>query len=199
MQEPKIRLSAAERKLFEDAEIILTKNSVLQKTTLLLSEVQDVLQEEAPTLIRTVSPPPKISKGENYLGLPYVILDYPRIANGDDLFFIRSLFWWGHFYSSTLQLSGKYKEEHQNNLQAAYDALAAQAYFTGVQQDPWVHHFEAGNYQAVNSLSKEAFALLLEEMPHTKIAARWPLREWDSAAMNLIKSWKFLTALLSKS
>lgn len=196
MHGSKIRLSPPEAALFGNAEMILTKNSVLQKTAALLGEVQNVLQDEAPSFIRTLSPPPKISRGENYLGLPYVILDYPRIAKGDDLLFIRSLFWWGNFYSSTLQLSGAFKQKHRAGPKNAYEILAGNTYFIGIHQDPWVHHFEADNYKAIQGLSKEAFALLVDEIPHTKIAARWPLQEWDAAAMNLIKSWKLLMALL---
>ena len=32
---------------------------------------------------------PKISKGENYKGLPYVMLDYPRCFGKTDIFAIR--------------------------------------------------------------------------------------------------------------
>lgn len=197
MQESKIRLSAAERELFGNTEIILTKNSILQKTTGLLSEVQNELPDEAPLFIRSASPPPKIAKGENYLGLPYLILDYPRIANGENLCFIRSMFWWGNFYSSTLQLAGKYKAINGDGLQSAYAALAEGNYFIGTGQDPWVHHFGEDNYQAIHSISKRTFATLLSTMPHTKIAARWPLSEWDSAAGNLIESWKFLAGMMN--
>ena len=103
MQGSKIRLSDAEKELFSNAQIILTKNSIVQKTVLLLEEVQAVLVNENSLRNYQISTSPKISKGENYLGLPYVILDYPRIANDDNLFFIRSMFWWGNFFSSTLQ------------------------------------------------------------------------------------------------
>lgn len=197
MQESKIRLSTAERDLFGNAEMILTKNSILQKTTALLSDVQNVLLDEAPTSVCSASPPPKISKGENYLGLPYVILDYPRIANGAGLFFIRSMFWWGNFYSSTLQTAGTFKEDACTKLESAYDGLKENHYFAGIHQDPWIHHFDTANYQPISGLSKHAFTALLKELPHTKIAARWPLDEWDSAAGNLIKSWKFLTGVMN--
>src|SRR5688572_33065082 len=109
MQGSKIRLSPAELELFSDAQVILTKNSIIQKTVALLSHVQEVLLPQAPSFIQATSPSPKISKGENYKGLPYVILDYPRIAKAQDLFFIRSMFWWGQLFSSTLQVSGSYR------------------------------------------------------------------------------------------
>ena len=49
---------------------------------------------------------PKIAKGENYLQLPYVLLDYPRCFDKENIFAIRTMFWWGNFFSITLHLSG---------------------------------------------------------------------------------------------
>lgn len=195
MQGSKIRLSPAEAALFSDAEMILTKNSIIQKTVSLLSIIQEDLQEQMGTYSFISSPSPKISKGENYLGLPYVILDYPRISNGEDLFFIRSMFWWGNFYSSTLQISGNYKIQCLDKLQAAYPELIERKYRICINPDPWQHHFGEDNYKPVHDLSKEAFGLILEEQPHIKIAASWPIQEWDSAANRLSESWSFLMKL----
>lgn len=164
---------------------------------MLLGNVQKELLSQTPSFLHNLSPSPKISRGENYLGLPYVILDYPRIAKGDDLLFIRSMFWWGNFFSSTLQLSGKYKEEFAKRLINAYGALTTHQYFVGVNTDPWNHHFEKDNYQKMESLSREAFALIVEERAHIKIAAQWPLSEWDTAANKLTGSWKLLVSLIS--
>ena len=193
MQGSKIRLSNAEKELFCDAQVILTKNSIVQKTIALLEEVQKVLIEENYEHSST----PKISKGENYLGLPYVILDYPRIARDKNLFFIRSMFWWGNFFSSTLQLSGEYKQQYAINLEKAYERLKEKNYFIGVNTDPWLHHFEEDNYKKICSLSKEVYVTILEEMPQIKIAACWPLDDWDSAENKLAESWKFLSGLIT--
>ena len=195
MQGSKIRLSDAEMKLFSDAEFILTKNSILQKTILLLSDVQETMVKEAEGKGFDFSPPPKISRGENYLGLPYVILDYPRISDGDDLLFVRSMFWWGNFFSSTLQASGKYKESCIVTLQDEYENLSAQEYFIGINKDPWAHHFKPDNYRRISDFSKEAFEVIAEEQPHIKIATYWPLSEWDLAATKLIESWNLLIGL----
>ena len=101
MEVSKIHLSPTEIELMQNAEIILTKNRVLQKMKSLLEEVQhkqtdfvrlNNLKED----IFKVSP--KISKGENYLGLPYLILDYPRQTFENNFFFIRTMFWWDNFF-----------------------------------------------------------------------------------------------------
>lgn len=195
MQGSKISLSPPELSLFCNAEVILTKNRILEKTIALLARVQDEIAAED-SLLR-LSSSPKISRGENYRGLPWVILDYPRIAGGGDLFFIRSMFWWGHFFSSTLQLAGRYKVDNELNLAAAHAFLAANNYSVGVGPDPWQHHFEPSNYRAVSSLAKDEFYKTLQQQPHIKIAASWPLSEWDSAAMHLQNSWKRLAGLVA--
>lgn len=198
MQGSKIRLSPAEAALFGNAEIILTKNRILQKTADLLAQVRQAITETEQTVsIPYHSPSPKISKGENYLGLPYVILDYPRISKGEDFFFIRSMFWWGNFFSSTLQVGGKYKEQNLQRLQDAYPELSQREFAVGVNADPWVHHFGTDNYVPVRQLSQADFAGALHKHAQIKIAASWPLSEWEEAADKLIASWNFLAGLIT--
>lgn len=193
MQGSKISLSPAELALFCDAEIILTKNSILQKTASLLSLVQHDITDSHPAFASTA----KISRGENYLGLPYVVLDYPRISAGDDLLFIRNMFWWGHFFSSTLQVAGRYREACSGKLATAYETLAANQYYIGVNEDPWQHHLEPNNYKKIAALTKEEYQALLPECTHIKIAAFWPLSEWDTAANHLTSSWRYLAGLVA--
>lgn len=194
MQGPKIQLSPSEAALIGNAEVILTKNSIIQKTVALLAFLQETLMSETPVRF---SSSPKISKGENYQGLPYVVLDYPRISSGNDLLFIRSMFWWGHFFSSTLQVAGRYKEQHLPRLTSGFEALAQQQYYMGINEDPWQHHFEQTNYKKLSAMHPEEYYFLLEHQPHIKIAAHWSLSEWDVAAKHLTESWKTLAGLVS--
>jgi len=41
----------------------------------------------------------KITKGENCALMPYLVLDYPKIAGTDFDIVYRTLFWWGHYFS----------------------------------------------------------------------------------------------------
>jgi hypothetical protein len=195
MQGSKIRLSPSEAALIGNAEIILTKNTIIQKTVALLASLQEQLLTYEDSLSHSSSP--KISRGENYRGLPYVVLDYPRISQGEDLFFIRSMFWWGHYFSSTLQLAGRFKDAAIPRLEAAYSVLAEKQYSIGVHTDPWQHHFEPSNYREIKALTSAEFSTLLHQQPHTKIAARWSLSEWDTAASNLENAWLYLAGLVA--
>ena len=198
MEGSKIHLSATEMALVQNTDIILTKNNILKKAISMFGDLQAVMWKEKPSPTQDIfSVPPKISKGENYMGLPYVVLDYPRYARGENLCFIRTMFWWGHFFSSTLQLSGAYRHLYLNKVLSAYPTLAAGHFYLGVHPDPWQHHFEKTNYCPVNSLTKEQFDGVAQEQRYIKIAAKWPLQEWDDAAIKLYKSWLFLTGLIT--
>ena len=86
MNAAKIRFSHKEMELITNAEWILTKNAILQKTIQMLANVQVRQQQYLQSFSvklpsQVIQSSPKISKGENYKGLPYQILDYPRIFN----------------------------------------------------------------------------------------------------------------------
>ena len=197
MKEAKIHLSPAEQELMCNASVILTKNEVLRKVKEMLEDLAAAmtLQEEArygsrmPDVLLT---PPKVSRGENYRGLPYLVLDYPRVFRGGDIFAIRTFFWWGHFFSSTLHLAGSYKREAEPLLMKALSGLADEGYYISCSDDPWQHHFEAGNYRELAGLSQEERLELLRQRDYIKIAAKWPLEGGLSAANDLWNSWKRL-------
>lgn len=200
MSGAKITLSDAALALFANADIILTKNHILQQTGLLLAKLQHQMLEKTKLersthCLFTIAG--KISRGENYQGLPWLVLDYPRQFGNPDTFAIRSFFWWGHFYSSTLQLAGSHALQHRAAIMHAQQLLAANNYYLHTGPDPWAHHFEPGNYTPISSLDAGAFAVLLHREAPIKIAAKWPLEQWHLAANNLWGSWELLLRICS--
>ncbi len=135
---------------------------------------------------------PKISKGENYEGLPYLILDYPRLFDVNNIFTIRSMFWWGNFFSITLQLAGDHKEKNLSHIENAYDDLIKHQFYIGVNENQWKHHFKEDNYVLIKNLSKEKFLQCCRQYDHVKLATRFSLREIHSVMVDLFDSWKWL-------
>ncbi|HEX2630675.1 MAG TPA: hypothetical protein VHM26_16780, partial [Chitinophagaceae bacterium] len=134
MDPAKIRLSSKEQELVIDAGLILTKNAIMRKAWLLLEQLQEAQQslllQYAPLLpAEATKTSAKISKGENYKGLPYLVLDQPRYFNRDHVLSIRTMFWWGHFFSTTLHLSGKFKDQYGVHLLDAYRVLGKEDFF----------------------------------------------------------------------
>jgi hypothetical protein len=191
MRGAKIQLSPAEARLVTNAEVILTKNRVVEKTWQLLESVQEQMLQVAPILqqaqdrpfsnAHAFAIPPKISRGENYGGLPYLVLDYPRIFQQHATFAIRSFFWWGHFFSSTVQLSGDYKTAALPKLEAAYPTFSA-------------HHID--NYQPVSEMEYGDLKKLLHTQPHVKLATKLPVTDWEQADSFLLDNWKLYLEVL---
>ena len=178
----------------QDAGVILTKNRVLEKTRSMLEIVQQqqvvYIHDKRLDTLESFTSGPKISRGQNYLGLPYLILDNPRFSSGGTLFFIRSMFWCGNFFSSTLHLSGKISTHMKENIKNSYELLSS--HYIGINEDPWMHHFGEDNYRKVSDVSKNEFETYCETSKHVKLAARWPLSEWHDAHSLLFEHWKFL-------
>src|SRR5689334_11584093 len=106
MNEAKIQLSTKEKELVSDANWILTKNAIMQKIKTMLAELMErqknLCQRHHPLFSKEIlSISPKISKGENYHGLPYLVLDCPRYFSIHQTCAIRTFFWWGNFFSVT--------------------------------------------------------------------------------------------------
>lgn len=196
MEFSKIQLSSTEMEMMQDAEIILTKNRVLEKMKLLLEEVQGkqinlVKNNEVASEIFKVSP--KISRGENYLGLPYLILDYPRQSSESNFFFIRTMFWWGNFFSCTLHLAKESKFLFKERIKQSYPYL--KNYYTSINDDQWTHHLQETHYRKIEALTAKEFEENCEQLEHIKIAGRHPLNEWKQAPYELYANWKFFLNL----
>lgn len=197
----KITLSLQERQLMADTGWILTKQVVIGKVYALLGQwseqVKIILEKEKDWLPEAVlNAEPRIYRGENYRQLPYVLLDHPRLFNGGDAFAVRTMFWWGHFFSLTLQLDGAYKKMFEDRLLLRTGLLCGDAFFIGMGDDPWQHHFEPGNYKPVNQMNESELEYEIRNKRFIKLAIKFPLDEWDILPGRLEEGLKILIETL---
>lgn len=139
---------------------------------------------------------PKISKGENYLGLPYLVLDHPRIFGTQDVFAIRTFFWWGHFFSTTLQLSGKFKSRFEPILHRSFERLKEQDFFVCIADTPWHYHVGADNYRSAAAFTLKEYSSVVAEKPFFKLSKAISLGEWNEAPVKLLEIFSQLLAVL---
>ena len=193
-------LSDDELQLVTNTGWILTKRKIIDKVNLLLGEVaasqQQMIENEkawlpAPVVLST----PKIAKGENYLQLPYLLLDYPRCFNAENIFAVRTMFWWGNFFSITLHLSGVYKEKFQQKIIDNIDAVK-EGFYICIHENQWQHHFEADNYTCIKNLSNKELQDLIIEKQFIKLAIKFPLQPWAALPALLDKSFLEIIKLL---
>ena len=141
---------------------------------------------------------PKISKGENYRGLPYVILDYPRVFGREDVLAIRTMFWWGHYFSITLHLKGQYRDGLLTAIQAYIPLLAAKGFHIGISGDEWRHELADDNYMALEGLDQPAIEKALDKgRAFLKLSATCGLDRWDEAPEVLTDLFRVLVAVIN--
>ena len=89
-------LSKYELAIANDWDFLFAKRLIIEKVCGVFGTIADEFKVHLKHSFQDIeSSTPKISKGENYKGLPYVILDYPRIFQKEDILVIRCFFWWG--------------------------------------------------------------------------------------------------------
>ena len=172
-------LNGKEMSMVQDAEWILVKNRIIEKVYGLFGALQQAMAAapQVTVLPEAQAQPPKISRGEQYEGLPYVMLDYPRSFSRESIFACRTFFWWGRFFSLTLHLAGGSLEAYRPRILRMQGALAEAGWYACVHDDPWQHHFGDDNYRSAQSLTPSQWEQMAER-PFVKFAKRYDLEDW---------------------
>lgn len=179
-------------RLVRDPEVILTKNSVMTKVVEMMAQLSEGYRgvwEGRATGMGATSP--KISRGENYLGLPWVILDYPRFFGREDVFAVRTMFWWGHALTITLHLKGKYRELYLPVIERDWTVLANAGFHVGLSADEWRHEHVPDNYGVLKG--PEGLRATREFL---KLSAAVELHRWDEAPVLMTDAFKTLMSVL---
>lgn len=188
-----VELSNEETSVFQNADFLLTKNIIFKKMQKALGEIANEYQMmvgkgNVNVLIANTSP--KISKGEQYEGLPYLMLDYPRIFSQTDTFAIRSFFWWGKYFSISLLLTGKSQERWENYL---LQHPAIQDWHLDTSETPWTHKWEIKTSPKVADLDRQNYI----RKDFFKLSKQIPLSEWQDMARFFVTSFRELWDAIS--
>lgn len=199
--QPKFLLSAEESKLVENEELFYAKHRIIEKVYTLMGTLSEsysrLLMQHAslfPGEVTAVSP--KIYRGENYLRLPYVMLDHPRFFRQEEACAIRSFFWWGKGFSIHLVLGGSYKLRYEQQILSNIRKSDSGDWYISVPEDPWQHHFEPDNYQLIHSPGTELSPGLLAAGNYLKLAKKHPFKDWEKADVFFTTSFHQLLLLL---
>jgi hypothetical protein len=191
----KIQFSSEESSLVQHADLILTKNRIIDKLCHAFGELGKSMMEEwkkhefVPEKSWNMY---KISKGENFQGLPYVVLDFPREFGKDDAVAIRTLFWWGNYFSITLQLKGEYKNLFEERLKKNFDLLSQKEFLIAVSDDEWAHQVNDIHYDYLSNLSATEIEKILQTKSFLKLVKKIALDQWQNATQILWENFQII-------
>ena len=177
--------SEKELQYMRDSDFLLTKATVSEKVGSLLNQTHHQLQEyiamqclQFPEGVKAQAG--KISRGENYQQLPYILLDYPRKFTQDDVFALRTMYWWGNFFSITFQLGGeswlRYRSAVGRNIDELHDLPVSLC----DSDDPWQHHRDPHYYRPLGDMNTDTIRKILEQQNFLKLAIFLSIDDWQS-------------------
>lgn len=171
-----------ELRVINDTTFLQIKFSVSKKAIAVLADIEQALKEEihskAYQLPKTAfQKTGKISKGENYRGLPYFILDFPRLFTSQNTFAFRTMIRWGHEFSCTLHIAGD--SLTLLNDDALRRISSAPGLFFCVGPTPWEYHYLDSNYLLAETLSVADIKKHISENQFIKISRYTSINEWN--------------------
>ncbi len=190
--------SQKELAMIQDCEFLRTKIIISAKVSELLAETRASLKtvweiDKLSFTPRKSFNNGKISKGDNYLGLPYQVLDFPATFSQNNAFAFRTMFWWGNFFSATLHLEGAPLDLYRNSIRKNFSLLTNQNIFIGVGDSPWQYHYELDNYEPLTA-NHTAF---IDDCKFLKLSIKLDLDRWQELPSFSSGFFKHLLHLLS--
>jgi hypothetical protein len=178
MKGSKLVFSAGETDFLENREWILTKHRLMRKIGEAFGEIAAQLQQSWHS-VQAIMPEllaagPKISTGERYDDMPWIMLDFPRKLTGNNGFFaLRTFFWWGHYFSIQWIVSGNYHIHFSQNFKLNPLVLPQtdRTWLAGVTADPWNSRLPHENLQTL----EDSF---LSELPQLNANEFFKLCTW---------------------
>lgn len=162
MRKSTFKLTKHELHIISDADFMRTKQLLIKN----ISNYYNQIGEQLLTKYHADSGlTHKVTRGENYLDMPYVVLDVPQLKPNNISRKLRIMVWWGHYVS--LQY---FVEANANNLKHAMQ-LPAQNYKILTTQSLFNNHLESADFVEPNQLHEHSFS----DLQYTKIAVSIPL------------------------
>lgn len=184
MKEANITLSPQELDLVVRADWIQAKNRIIEKVHALMVLIHQDL-EARPSLRQAIPPAyldqgPKISRGEQYQGLPYVMMDFPRHFSRESIFAFRTFFWWGNFFSLNLHLRGEALDKWKDPLKRHLPGNPDRRWLISTGNLEWMHDLRDPSYQPVERMDQESWDRLWNRATFLKISLMVPLLPWGN-------------------
>jgi hypothetical protein len=188
-------LTKEEFSIIQNRHFFELKQSALQKIETVFAALQleikkDIHQQEYDFPKHTDIEFGKISKGENYKGLPYRILDYPRLFKQDGIFAYRIMFWWGRGFYFTFHLSGKYLKPYLPKVETQFSKWQHQNVFYYHHHEEWEHEIAAPFYHPIENIHFKDLQQIGEQQGFVKFARQLEVLQIEKVKEVGLESFK---------
>lgn len=198
-KDTKLSLNQEELVLVNNKSLIDSKRKVLSHIVELLGDAENSIHQLVADYRHLlpdemISKRGKISRGENYKGYPWVVLDHPALFGKVDFMAFRTLFWWGDSFSLIFQAGGKYLSGFGTEKFIASLSQQFPELLVCIGESPWEHHYERDNYTMLSDdFNVASFHSHCNGKNFLKIAFRFPLKRINE--MNFLLTER-MTAML---
>ena len=166
-----------------DASFFHTKVEVTQKIYSMYSLLINKIQSSVPHQNfkypeQTDLSLGKISKGENYRKLPYIVVDFPRYFKKPDMLVYRAMFWWGKYFIFTLHLSGSCAVKYKASFLENYVKLNLKNTYFCISKKQWEHAVSKRDFRRMDKLTREEIEACINANGFIKISRKLPLKDY---------------------
>ena len=163
-----------ELKIISDDLFLKKKELIIQKIIKSFNNISIDLKKEY--LLHNVNNywdyklAPKISRGEKYNELPYIVLDYPSYFNKEDICSFRVIFLWANQFSCNLLLKGEPLYEFEKRIKKKHQFLINEGYILNYKKSPWTHEVEndspySSDFMNYSFRTKNAYLKISKSLP----------------------------------
>lgn len=176
MRKSTIKLTKHELNFARNTSYPLAKHQIVQKVSQLFQHLGQKLVHDFGNQTLFQSSEYKITRGENYRLMPYLVLDFPRISGKNFPITCRTFFWWGHYFSCTIMV-----QTVLIDLDTTAELLAfSRKTRLLVGDDLWEQDLNSAVYTKLNKLSPAEIKPILEQQEYLKIVTKIALNDYDN-------------------
>ncbi|MGK7397712.1 MAG: hypothetical protein ACNS62_24270 [Candidatus Cyclobacteriaceae bacterium M3_2C_046] len=192
-----VLFSAKELNYLHDRDFLLTKQRITQKIFDLFIDTEKIIKRSIDEIDfdfpqSVLKKSGKVSKGENYKNLPYLVLDLPRYFTREGSFNFRIMFWWGHFFSATLMLSGNILDLYRKPLISNLQNLIDNEFYFCHNHTPWEYDFQKENFILMKAENKELLKNYIYKREFVKFSQKTDLDNWHQLSSFSLNTFKVL-------
>ena len=138
----------------------------------------------------------KITRGDNYNGFPYVLLDYPNLFSRDEIVAARNMVWLGNGFHCTLHVRGSFgvtlAEKVASVPPTRFDNIRI---LTG--DDEWQHHVEPNNWKKLADATPDEHEQM-KQRRWLKLGCELNIHQpdsWNDALASVYQTWADVLSL----